>query len=328
MEPRDIVVIGGSAGAIEALSRLVGHLPRRLDAALFVVVHTAPAADSLLPAILSRRGSLMAVEPADGDPIACDRIYVAPPDCHMIIEAGRIRISSGPKESLHRPAIDPLFRSAARSYQARVVGVVLSGMLDDGSRGLAMIRRRGGTAMVQDPGEALFPQMPRNAIEAANPQHVGTVDELARLIAIHTRGHEQKSDVEEFMSDAMNPNGGKVPIGADDVPGTPTGIACPECHGVIWAADELEEPEYRCRIGHAYTTEALAQAHADSVEGALWAAVRALQERASLTKHLGHKAQRRGDHLTAGSMMEQSNTADRQATTIESMLLSRAEKSG
>jgi two-component system chemotaxis response regulator CheB len=329
-EPRDIIVIGGSAGGLEALSRIVSRLPAELDAAIFIVIHTYPVGDSLLPAILSREGRLLAVVPSDGDPIECDRIYVAPPDCHMLIEPGRIRLSSGPKESGHRPAIDPLFRSAARAYGERVIGVVLSGTLDDGSNGLRVIRRHGGSAMAQDPKEALFPQMPRNAIARAEPQHVAPAAEIARLIATHSgksvQGGELRNGMSEAMSTGVNPNGGERPIGANDVEGTPTGIACPECHGVIWASEDDESQEFHCRVGHAYSSDALLQAHSDSVEAALWAGVRALQEQASLTKHLAGKADRRGDRLTAGRLRERGNTADEHAARIEEILLRRTPK--
>jgi len=209
-EPRDIIVIGGSAGAIEAVSALVSYLPANLEAALFVVIHTYPVGDSLLPRILSRRGSLSAAVGADGEPIICGRVYVAPPDLHLLIEPGRVRLSGRPKENGHRPAIDPLFCSAAQAYGERVIGVILSGALDDGSVGLRVIHRHGGSAMVQDPTEAHFRQMPANAIEIGYPQHVAPVAELARLITNHARR-------------------------SDDTPGTPSGIACPECHGARFA---------------------------------------------------------------------------------------------
>ena len=322
-KPRDIVVIGGSAGAIEALSKLVSFLPAELDAALFVVVHTFPVGESLLPSILGRESRMLAKVPEDGEAIECDRIYVAPRDCHMLLEPGRIKLNSGPKESGHRPAIDPLFRSAAHAYGEKVVGVVLSGTLDDGSTGLRVIRRHGGTAMVQDPGEALFPQMPRNAIEAAHPQHVAPVEQMAWLIANHTRKSRKGGEIQLAVDTSISPNGGQTPIGADDVPGTPTGIACPECHGVIWAAADEDGPEFRCRVGHAYSADALLEAHSESVEGALWAGARALEEQASLSKHLARKAERRGDHLSAARLSERSKNAEQQAGMIETMLLKR-----
>src|SRR2546429_5662212 len=170
-EPRDIVVIGGSAGAIEALTSLVVGLPAELDAAVFVVVHTIPVGESRLPEILSRRGPMPATVASDGEPIVCGRIYVAPADAHTLIEPGRVRLSMGPRESGHRPAIDPLFRTAASAYGSRVVGVILSGMLDDGSAGLREIRRRGGSAILQDPKQAMVPQMPPKALQNAAPPH-------------------------------------------------------------------------------------------------------------------------------------------------------------
>lgn len=322
-EPRDIIVIGGSAGAIEALESLISRLPAQLDAAIFVVVHTFPIGDSLLPAILSRGGHLRAKIATDGEPIVCDRIYVADRDRHLLVEPGVVRLDGGPKESGHRPAIDPLFRSAARAYGERVIGVILSGTLDDGSSGLRVIRRHGGSAIVQEPKEALFPQMPRNAIDAAQPQHIAPVAEIARLIASHAGRPVKGGETTKVKSVPVNPNGGQVPVGADDTPGTPTGIACPECHGVLWAADDDESPDFRCRVGHAYATEALMEAHTESVEAALWAGIRSLQEQASLAKHMGHKAERRGDSLTAARFRERGRSADEHAAMIEAMLLTR-----
>src|SRR5207248_3011070 len=250
-EAREIVVIGASAGGIDALTRLVARLPDELEAAVFVVVHI-PAEESMLPAILGRETALIVKAAEDGEPILCNRIYVAPPDCHLLIEPGRIRLSGGPKESGHRPAIDPLFRSAARAYRERVLGVILSGTLDDGSVGLRMIRRHGGSAIAQDPREALFRQMPENATATAKPQHVGPVTD------------------------------------------------------------------------HAYSAEALLAAHAESVEAALWAGMRALQEQASLTKHMAIRAERRGDRLSAQRLHRRGDAADEHAGRIEAMLLKRS----
>ena len=215
---RDVVVIGGSAGAIESLSALVSHLPAELDAAIFVTIHTLPNADGLLPKILSRHGALGAAVAVEGEPILCGRVYVAPPDLHLVVEPGRVMLSGGPKENRHRPSIDALFCSAARSYQDRVIGVVLSGALDDGSVGLRVIREHGGSAIVQDPAEALFPQMPRNAIEIGHPQHVASVADIARLIVTHT---------------GATSIGEQGTAGGRHAQGIPSGIACPECQGVL-----------------------------------------------------------------------------------------------
>ena len=324
-DPRDIVVIGGSAGAIEALTSLVVTLPAELEAAIFVVVHTLPVGESRLPEILSRRGPLPAAVAANGEPIVCDRIYVAAPDAHLLIEPGRVRLSMGPRESGHRPAIDPLFRTAASAYGSRVVGVILSGMLDDGSAGLHEIRRRGGSAIVQDPTEALFPQMPNNAIEVATPQHVVRVADIARLIVSHVGRPDEGGRTQKVVEEHVEPNGDRAVVGAGDTPGTPSGIACPECHGVLWTAPD-KVPEFSCRIGHTYSLEALVEAHSVGLEAALWAGVRALRERASLANHIARRAERRGDRRVAARFETRAGRADEYAGRLETMLLAQMEK--
>ena len=305
-EPRDIVVIGGSAGAIESLSALVSHLPGDLDSAIFVTIHTLPVADGLLPKILTRHGRLRSAVAVDGEPILCGRVYVAPPDLHLLVEPGRVGLNGGPKENGHRPAIDPLFCSAARSYQDGVIGVILSGTLDDGSVGLRVIREHGGTAIVQDPDEAQFPQMPRNAIEIGHPQHVASAADIARLIVTHT---EATSNVEQAMP------------GAREAPGLPSGIACPECHGVLWGATDDASPEFRCRTGHTYAAESLLEAHASHLAASLWAGVRALREQASLAKHMASRAEKRGDQPGAARYSDRARAAGEHAARMETMLL-------
>lgn len=179
---RDIVVIGASAGGVDALSGLVQRPPRDLGAAVFVVLHVSPSRTSVLPMILSRRGALPAEHPLDGSVIERGRIYVAPPDRHLVLEDSRIRVIPGPKQNGHRPAIDPLFRSAARTFRERVIGVILSGTLDDGTLGLRAVKKLGGVALVQDPEEALYPAMPNSAIVHAGPDRVGSIGELAQVI--------------------------------------------------------------------------------------------------------------------------------------------------
>jgi two-component system chemotaxis response regulator CheB len=305
-EPRDIVVIGGSAGAIESLRAFVSHFPQDLNAAIFVTVHTLPAPDGLLPRILSRHGTLGAAVAVDGEPILCGRIYVAPPDLHLLIEPGRVKLSGGPKENGHRPAIDPLFSSAARAYAERVIGVILSGTLDDGSLGLRVVRHQGGTAIVQDPEEALFSHMPRNAIEIAHPQHVAGVAEIARLIIAHTGGIA---------------NGHQATSGARDAQGIPSGIACPECHGVLWAATDDESPDFRCRIGHTYAAESLLDAHSSHLEASLWAGVRALEEQASLAEHMATRAEKTGHPQRAARYADRARGAREHAAGMETVLV-------
>lgn len=164
MPGHDIIVIGASAGGVQALKTLVGSLPRKLPASIFVVLHIPAESPSLLPEILSRAGPLEAVQAVDGIEIEHRCIYIAPPDHHLLIEHGHVRVVRGPKENRHRPAVDPLFRSAAQIYGTRVVGVILTGGLDDGTAGLLAVKRRGGIAVVQDPDEALYPGMPSSAL--------------------------------------------------------------------------------------------------------------------------------------------------------------------
>lgn len=320
-EPRDIVVLGGSAGAIKPLSTLVSQLPADLDASIFVAVHMPPVNHSLLATILSRRGALPAAVATDGEPIICGRVYVAPPNLHLLVEPGRVRLSGSPKENGNRPAIDPLFRSAARAYHARVIGVILSGTLDDGSMGLRAIRRQGGTAIVQDPDEALFPQMPRHAIEIAHPQHVAPVAEIVRLVTSHAGMSESQEAKEETMIYEATGNGEHGAVAARDTPGTPSGIACPECHGVLWAATDDESPDFRCRIGHAYAAESLIDAHSSHLEASLWAGIRALEEQASLARHMASRAERRGDQGSAARYLDRDGAARRHAARMEAMLM-------
>jgi len=164
MAQRDIVVVGASAGGVEALCQFVHSLPSRLDGSIFITVHFPPDGTIMLPRILRRAGQLPVDHPYDGEPIEAGRIYVARPNSHLLLERRRIRLASGPGDDGRRPAIDPMFRSAALAFGARVVGVVLTGNLDDGTSGLAAIKRRGGLALVQDPGDSLFPSMPHSAI--------------------------------------------------------------------------------------------------------------------------------------------------------------------
>src|SRR6185369_4969976 len=182
MPKRDIIVIGASSGGIEALRVLVGDLPRDFAASIFVVVHTGPGAPGVLHHILNRAGTVKAIDPTDGQEIKPGRIYVAPPDHHLILEPGKICLSRGPKENRFRPAVDPLFRSAAQVYGPRVIGVILSGGLDDGTAGLWALKKLGGTAIVQDPGDALFPSMPVNALRYVSVDYSVPIRDLGALL--------------------------------------------------------------------------------------------------------------------------------------------------
>lgn len=324
-------------GGVEALQRLVGGLPGNLPAAVLVVLHIAPEATSVLPGILARAGPLPATHGKDGEAIHPGHIYIAPPDFHMLVEDGRIRITRGPRENRHRPAIDPLFRSAALWYGPWAIGVVLTGALDDGTAGLSSIKQRGGVAVVQDPADAVAPGMPRSARENVEVDHVAPLDEipgiLERLVALRpaesAQGNGRKS--------MRNGNRGKsrlekeTKIAKPDMdaiedenrPGTPSAFSCPECHGVLWQVNGNEKGvlRFRCRVGHAYTAANLRVEQEIAVERALWAAMRALEEDASLAQRMAESAEKAKHKRLAVSYRERAEAKMEQAHTLRGLLV-------
>src|SRR5262245_3891322 len=298
--PRDVIVIGASSGGLHPLLKLVRGLPPALPAAVFVVVHVRPDAPSHLPAILNRSGALPAAHAVDREPIRRGRIYVAPPDMQTYVHRGRISVRRGPHENSTRPAIDALFRTAAHHYGPRVIGVVLSGALDDGSAGLAAIKKGGGLAVVQDPEDASCADMPANALERVNVDLVVSADELgAALVRIvcengqgETLPHEVPLEtVEETPADERAPKTEEL--------GVASGLTCPDCSGALWEIDDGTSIRYRCRVGHAYSHDAMIKAQTESVERALWTALRALEERVALIQRLADNARRRGHESVA-----------------------------
>jgi two-component system chemotaxis response regulator CheB len=272
MALRDIVVIGASAGGVRALQTLVRGLPVDLQAALFVVLHTPSGEKSLLPEILSHAGAIPALAAQEGSGIENGRIYVAPNDRHMLVERDRVRVVFSPRENLFRPAIDPLFRSAASAYGPRVIGILLSGTLDDGCNGLGEISRKGGLAIVQEPSEADFPQLPLNAIQRVNVNRVLPVAKIAALLA----GEVTRSVAEEEISMASAKPGRHF-----------DGITCPDCHGPIYE-DHGNGLRFRCVAGHSYSPETMRVEHAKKLENALWSAIANFEEHATILRKLAH----------------------------------------
>jgi two-component system, chemotaxis family, protein-glutamate methylesterase/glutaminase len=328
MPGHDIIVVGASAGGVEALTQLVGKLPADLPAAVFVVLHVPAHVTSVLPAILSRGGPLPAAHPDDGEAIQPGRIYVAPPDSHLLIRKGRVRLSRGPRENGHRPAVDPLFRSAATAYGRRVVGVVLSGTLDDGTAGLVAVRRRGGVTVVQDPADALFASMPRNALEAVPADHVLPVALIPPLLAELARQEvEPDPNGEDAMPDDMEIESEFAELDLDaiedkDHPGTPSGFACPDCGGALWEIRDGELVRFRCRVGHAYTANGLLAEQSEALETALWTALRALEERSALAIRVAERVRARGNDRTATKFEEQAQQSRQRAAMLRQILLS------
>jgi two-component system, chemotaxis family, protein-glutamate methylesterase/glutaminase len=293
MAGRDIVVVGFSAGGIAPLTQLVGDIPSDFPASMFVVHHFPAQSISALPSILSRAGPLPATQPADGERIVPGRIYVARPDRHLLIRDGCVRVTTGPREHGHRPAIDPLFRSAARSYGPRVVGIILSGTLDDGTLGLLEIKEAGGLAVVQDPASAAYPGMPASAIEHVSVDHVVSPAELGPLLDRLVHGPPPAGA--PAPADPLEPAVvGTAALRIGGPPGQPSGLVCPECGGVLWQSETGALVHFRCHVGHAYSAESLLTGQSDALERALWGAVRALEEKARLSRHLAELARARG----------------------------------
>ncbi|HVV71141.1 MAG TPA: chemotaxis protein CheB [Verrucomicrobiae bacterium] len=289
---RDIIVIGSSAGGVEAIPRLLGSLSARIPAAFFVTLHISPTSESLMPTLIARQGHLPAEHPRDGTPIRQGHIYVAPPDHHLVLTSDGIRLSHGPKENRHRPAIDVMFRSAARVFGNRVAGVLLTGNLDDGVSGLQEIQRHQGVTVVQDPDEAPFPEMPRNALNALRPDHCLRLADMERLLAhlpcSTTGGRNMKVKRSSRLVTER-------PIATQPKKGPPMPLVCPECHGPLWELKDGKLASYECLVGHRYSLESLLQAHAEDLESALWIALRAVEERVNLQKRLAEQSRASGN---------------------------------
>jgi two-component system chemotaxis response regulator CheB len=321
MPGRDLIVIGASAGGIEALLSLAADLPRDLPAALLVVVHLSPTHRSVLPRMLSAAGPLPASHAVDGETVMPGRIYLAPPNRHLLLNEGKVRLSTGPLENGHRPAVDTLFRTAARDGGERVIGVVLSGALDDGTAGLIAIRERGGLCVVQDPDDAVMPDMPRHALEHVQVDHCVRVDEMAKLFErlvvepLPGRVLRESPTLEREAHIALRR--------AQEVilpPGDPSTFGCPNCGGVLWEVQEGSLLRFRCRVGHAFSTEALQAEQQSALESALWASLRALEEQASLTRRMGTRARDQGQQKSAERYDQRAQSAEVQAKLVREAL--------
>ncbi|NAZ87102.1 chemotaxis protein CheB [Kineococcus indalonis] len=333
MATRDVVVVGASAGGVEALRTLVAGLPADLPATVLVVLHVPPTGADALASILDRAGPLPARTAVPGEPLPRGTVLVATPDRHLMLAGGRVVHSTGPRENGHRPAVDVLFRSAAHALGARVVGVVLSGTLDDGTAGLVAVRSRGGVGVVQEPSDALFAAMPANAVAAADPEHVLPVAAIPALL--EELVHQEVPDVAE----ARGGTGTTDPevavarfdmdvVDSDDHPGDPSGYTCPDCSGALWRIDDHGLLRFRCRVGHAWTAESLHEQQSAETEGALWVALRSLEERAALNRELSRRAEESGRRISAGRFGERADETTEAASVIRRLLTGRGDVTG
>ena len=320
----DIVVVGGSAGALQPLREIVGSLPQNLPAAVIVVMHLSPEFPSNLANILGRSGPLKAVQATDGEPIRHGHIYVPTPDRHLTVENGHMRVQLGPRENRHRPAIDPLFRSAAKVYGRRVVGVIVSGQLDDGSAGLLAIRARGGYAIVQDPEDAQARQMPESALNYGGADAVLPAAQIGPALLTHVNrcigGAMKESDARKSIQEDEFAN---LEVSTpDEGEGVPSAFSCPECGGVLWELKDGNRVRFRCRVGHAYSMKSLREEQADTLEATLWAAMRALEEKAALeTRMLGSMT----DSRIVTRLKEQAEADREHAEVLRRMLTGQEE---
>ena len=295
---RDIIVIGASAGGVSALLTLMTTLPR-VPAAVLIVLHIGPHR-SVLPALLQNRSSNRAIHAEDGQPIEPGTLYIAPPDHHMLVEEGFIRLTRGPKEHHTRPAVDPLFRTAALAYGPRVIGVVLTGRLDDGTAGLQAIKDCGGVAVVQDPAEAEHRSMPLSALKSVPVDRcvplTSMAETLLQLVDEPIVAAEPPPAVRKRLALEVAVTGNtENPMENLDAIGKPSHVTCPDCSGVLWEISDTRPPRYRCHTGHAFSLRSLCATQDSASEDALWAAIRALQAREVLQRQLAEQNRLAGD---------------------------------
>ncbi|MBV8671924.1 MAG: chemotaxis protein CheB, partial [Acidobacteriaceae bacterium] len=296
-----------------------------------IVLHTARHAGSLLPEILQRASGREVTHPEDHTPIGKGKIYIAPPDYHMLVEDGALRVIQGPRENLHRPAIDPLFRSAASYYGPRVIGIILTGLLDDGTSGLMVVRASGGAAIVQDPKNALFSSMPKSALEQVPDARVLPLAEIPAAILALTHeeiavdltvnGRASKADQAQAFEESKISEMDMSEIENEERPGRPSAFACPDCGGVLWEIEQDGFLRFRCRVGHAYTARNLGAEQRHAIETALWSALRALEESASMFRRMAERSHTLGHNQTAQRYKERAANTYTNAGVLRDFLV-------
>lgn len=321
----DIIVIGGSAGALGPLIQIVAALPEDIPASVFVVIHTPANSPGLLPMIIGRSCALNVQHAGDGGTIQSGSVYVAPPDRHLLLMKDGMQVVSGPRENRSRPAIDALFRTAARAFGPRVTGVLLSGVLNDGTYGLMAVKQHGGVAIVQDPEHADYPDMPASAIEDVEVDHVLPPIEIANLLKeivvqpvtseVQSMPHEDSGPEKADQQTNPRTNTLEHPPAGELAP-----FVCPDCGGALWEIRNGRLYRYRCHVGHSYTAEALLAGQTDELEAALWAALRALEENVELARRLATRAGEAGHSRVAQQHQEHSNEMEQRAEMVQRLL--------
>lgn len=328
MATRDIIVIGASAGGFEALKTLVGALPKDFAASIFIVWHMSPDVRGVLPQVLNRAATVHAAHAYDEEPIRPNRIYVAPPDRHLLVEHGKMRLTRGPKENRFRPAVDPLFRSAAYTYGRRVIGVVLSGALDDGTAGLWTIKNRGGVSVVQDPLDADVPSMPENALREVEIDYVAAISEMADLLV--RLGREEIAVGSQAATEEDEKTEIEIRIAAETSAfesgimkfGKLTPYTCPDCYGVLTAVSDDKVLRFRCHTGHAFSADSLLTTVTESIEDGLYGAIRGIEESIMLLNHLGDHFAEANQKRLAALYFQKAQESERRAQLVRQAVLS------
>jgi two-component system, chemotaxis family, protein-glutamate methylesterase/glutaminase len=329
-----LVVIGASAGGVEALQDVVAKLPAGFDAPVCVVLHIPPYTSSTLPEILTRAGRLKALHPEDGAAIEPGFIYVAPPDHHLLIGDGCVLTKRGPKENRFRPSIDALFRSAAYRYGPKVIGVVLSGALDDGTSGLWSVKQLGGIAIVQHPNQARFEAMPRSAMDYVDIDHELPSTEIGALLARLTMtpadevsSHDEETKARLATEIQIATENNAFQKGIMEL-GTLTPFTCPECHGALIRMFEGKMSRFRCHTGHAYTDSALLEAVMESTGEMLWQVIRSYEEAVMLLNHMGDHLHNAGDDGRANIFRDKARQLEKRSRTFHETVLEHESLSG
>jgi two-component system, chemotaxis family, protein-glutamate methylesterase/glutaminase len=318
--PRRLVVIGASAGGVPALTTLAAGLPADLNAAVLVVLHVPAKGRSVLPDILERAGPMPAAHPRDREPLVAGQIYVAPPDHHLAVYDTIVRVTRGPWENGYRPSIDVLFRSAARWYRSDVVGLVLTGALDDGASGLAAVHDVGGTALVQEPTDAAVPEMPLHALEAVPSACSYPIDEIAAAVREAVGDAPGNRPIRRPPRDSHPISIPDERLEADAAGHIPAGLVCPDCGGSMFDLDDSNVLRFRCRVGHGWTADALTGAHAREFEQTLWAAIRILEEDEAVHDRIISRARNRGRATAVQRFEEHRDERRRLASTLRAAI--------
>ncbi|HEX8038356.1 MAG TPA: chemotaxis protein CheB [Chryseosolibacter sp.] len=327
---RIVLVVGASAGGSSLLPQLLAQLPKGYSFSVLIVLHLSRnTIGELLLQRLQRSTPWKCQIARNGETVMADHIYIARPDRHLLISKDRILLGQGPRENRYRPSINMLFRSAAASFGPRVIGVILSGLLEDGASGMYAIKRVGGVCIVQDPEEALYPDMPNAVRSILKPDYVLPVSEMGDAVkqAIARLSKKRKVKIpDDILREARI--GERVSLGIEQVEdlGKVSALSCPDCGGALWEIKENGHRRFRCHVGHAFSEESLIDAVNASTESSLWVALRMIDERKNLLKRLGERESQKGNNRISADYLRQSKELESHAKKLKQILFALEKK--